>query len=330
VIVNRFNPYALFITLKNLGYRLGIFKQRMGVIPTVVVGNISSGGSGKTPFCAQLIEELVHLGMKPAILTRGYKRKSKGPYWVEADSDYTFSGDEPLWLKQKFPSIPVLCNGDRLEGVATIKQKYPETDCVILDDGFQHRKLRPHVAVVLIPFDQVFEKQRLIPFGFMREPLVAIRRADFVVVTKTPKTSPKVAAIGALEKITTRPVFATALIHDVPAMPNSEVGLITGIADALPLINHLRQTYHLSHRYNYPDHHSFTSEQIDLFKKQVQKGTHFLTTEKDLIRLKAAGFDQALAVKVKHDISPNQLKQIVDRIVSHVEEYRSGSELSEK
>lgn len=215
-----------------------------GILPTVVVGNLCTGGSGKSPMIAHLAENLLRKGIKPAILSRGYGRKTKGLHVVSPEDSPEAAGDEPLLLKNMFPDIPVICCEDRHKGLQYLNSLPEPPDLVLLDDGFQHRRLIPDFSLVLISREDLREKPRLLPEGKFREPFSALRRANAVVITKVPDEEELDLQVlrKQLNLSAQIPLGYARLRHQLPAdFTAKKAVLITGIARPEALVNFLKQ-----------------------------------------------------------------------------------------
>ena len=175
--------YGLVVILRNLAYDRGILASQGFDLPIISIGNLSVGGSGKSPMVEYLIR-LLKDKYKIATLSRGYGRKSSGYLDVHLNTRSTESGDEPLQFKQKFSDITVAVCENRVEGVNRLKLKH---ELIILDDAFQHRALKPGLSILLFEYSTFFRQQWLLPTGNLREPLWAVKRADMVIISKCPE-----------------------------------------------------------------------------------------------------------------------------------------------
>ena len=180
--------YGLGVGFRNLLFRLGVLKSRAFDIPVISVGNITVGGSGKTPHVEYLVSLLLDK-MKVAVLSRGYKRKSRG--YVLANNESTMSqiGDEPYQMKQKFPTLYVAVDKKRTRGIdiLTSDERTKDVDVILLDDAYQHRYVKPGVNILLVDYHRLIIYDKLLPAGCLREPQEGKSRADIVIITKCPK-----------------------------------------------------------------------------------------------------------------------------------------------
>jgi tetraacyldisaccharide 4'-kinase len=291
-------------------------------IPSVVIGNLSTGGTGKSSLLLQLTPYFLEQGFYPALLTRGYGRKnSQKDHWVQVEDGAEKAGDEPLCFKQTFPQLQVLCAANRRQGLKQLAQLNPTPDFVWLDDGFQHLYHIPAMSIVLMAWDELQGKRRLLPFGPFREPFSALKRAQAVIITKIPEKEnldPE-AFRAKLQLPNPIPLFTARYRHALPLhFTAKKAVLITGIARPKPLVHFLRnQGIELIHL-NFPDHHSFQKNDLSSIKHYMDQGIPLLTTAKDQPRLQAAGITFAQTVTVDHYFSENQLYQLIEIIRAHV------------
>ena len=180
--------YGLGVGIRNQLFELGILRQNSFDVPVISVGNITVGGSGKTPHVEYLIR-LLQDKAQVAVLSRGYKRKSNGYQLANDNSTMQTIGDEPYQMKQKFPSIHVAVDANRCRGIRHIINEEPtnNTDVILLDDAFQHRYVKPGINILLVDYHRLIIYDKLMPAGRLREPLSGKDRADVVIITKCPK-----------------------------------------------------------------------------------------------------------------------------------------------
>jgi tetraacyldisaccharide 4'-kinase len=301
--------YRIITDVRNYLYEAGILVSEEFRIPLICVGNITVGGTGKTPQTEYLVD-LLRKEFKIAVLSRGYKRRSKGFRSATMSSTVSDVGDEPLQIFRKFPKILLAVDSNRRKGITTIMEQYPETDLIILDDGFQHRSVKPGLSILLTDYSRLITKDHLMPYGTLRESRNNRKRADIILVSKTPEEITESEMTDIKEELNPdkrqhlfftsvsygdpQPVFensgsqAFRLMKTDPE--NCGVVLVTGIAVPDPLRNflgkHFREVVHL----NYPDHHYFKEYEIEKIKtiwnglKSQQK--IIITTEKDAVRLR--------------------------------------------
>ena len=291
--------YDLITSIRNLFFNTGIFKVTSFDIPIVVVGNLSVGGTGKTPQIEYLIRLLKDI-YKISVLSRGYKRKTKGFVLVNKNHTTSDVGDEPSQYFKKFTNIEVAVDANRVEGIQNlIKQKSPEI--ILLDDAFQHRKVKGSFYILLTKYDDLFTDDFLLPTGNLRESRAGAKRADIIVVTKCPfdlKEVEKENVKGKLRQYKKEVYFTTISYADkisgsrhlaLDELKKFEVLLITGIANPTPLLEFLVKKEIKFTHLKFADHHHFSSKEIEVInQKFVAINTDnklILTTEKDYTRL---------------------------------------------
>ncbi len=299
--VNRYILFPVFFALKirHFLFDKGILKSRKFDIPIISIGNISVGGTGKTPHTEFLVRDLMPKH-RVAVLSRGYGRKSKGFRIVASDDEVSQVGDEPLQMKRKFESIIVAVCEKRVEGVEALLA-LPENErptIILLDDAFQHRWITPSTNIVLIDSEKPLERDYLLPFGRLRDLPEQIRRADVVVVTKCPE--------GITEeyryewekrfKAEQKLLFSTIIYKDpVNIFEGADrryiyskfAILISAIANPKPLACNLSTKYKILAKLQFRDHHNFTDGEISKINRWANQWPKAViyTTEKDAQRL---------------------------------------------
>ena len=270
-------------------------------VPTICVGNITVGGTGKTPHTEMILRIL--RAQRPdaglAVLSRGYKRKSKGFQMLTADSSAAFGGDEPVQIKRKFPDVAVAVDKNRVEGCAKLVEA--GADVIVLDDAFQYKKLHADLNIVLVNYWQPIFEDSLLPFGRLRDLPSRIADAEVVIVTKCPHEMDAEEKAGWREKLGLREeqqIFFTTVDYDAAVAVWQEeadprynysktVVLFSGIADDTPLRAYLSDTYKIVDVLKFPDHHKFSRADIRTIAASVRKHptAALLTTEKDAVRV---------------------------------------------
>lgn len=295
-------PFAIlydFVTrIRNFFFNTGIFYQTSFKTPVIVVGNLSVGGTGKTPQIEYLIR-LLKNNFKTAVLSRGYKRETKGFVLLNKNHVAIDVGDEPLQYFQKFRNIDVAVCANRVEGITNlIKNNIPEV--ILLDDAFQHRKVKGSFYILLTKFDKLFMDDFLLPMGRLRESRIGAKRADVILVTKCPDDLTEESQKLIKQKLLKfkKEVFFTSISYAesvlgatemlTSELKNFEVLLITGIANPAPLLNYLKSLNVKFQHLKYADHHYFSDKEIEGIKNKfdnMQSSKIILTTEKDYVRL---------------------------------------------
>lgn len=297
------SPYYLTLKLRNHLYDKGIFKSEHFDVPVICIGNITAGGTGKTPM-AELVASILSQDMRVGILSRGYRRKSKGFRYVSADDTAQETGDEPLQMKRKFPQAVVAVCKERRKGIREILS-LPEDvrpEVIILDDAFQHRRVTPSKSILLINYNRPTFKDELLPIGRLRDIPSQIRRADAVVVTKCPgylEESDKEKFAKKLKIKKGQKIFFSTIGYEEPLAVFSQVGnnryiyskevlLFTGIAHDKPLTIYLSDRYERIGHISFGDHHDFTKGDIRKITRFARQNplSLLLTTEKDAQRLR--------------------------------------------
>ncbi len=299
--------YGFVISIRNRLFDKNILNSTRFDIPVITVGNITVGGTGKTPHIEYIVE-LLKDDFNIAVLSRGYMRKTRDFNIVNADSEVRTSGDEPLQIKRKYQNITVAVDRNRVNGVKRILAHEPGTNVILLDDAYQHRYIKAGVNILLIDYNRPIIKDYLLPAGSLREPRSSISRADVVLVTKSPDDLQADDMQDFLKKIYLPPdqyAFFTGLSYDEPvniftkekqgakmdqlAHSLRNVLLVTGIADPSTLLSYLNG-YNLNIKHlKYPDHHRYNKKDyrhiIEQYLSLPTRERCLITTEKDAIRL---------------------------------------------
>ncbi|MCX2573108.1 tetraacyldisaccharide 4'-kinase [Pedobacter sandarakinus] len=300
--------YGMAITLRKKLYDWGIMRSVKFDLPIICVGNLAVGGSGKTPTTEYLVRLLSDY--KVAILSRGYGRRTKGYILADADATAETIGDEPLQYYQKFDNISVAVSESRVDGIEKLS---PGHDVIILDDAFQHRSVRAGLNILLFEFRKLGTLQFLLPAGNLRDVFSSRKRADVLLVTKSPVPLLHVAqqaSVNELQPNTNQKVLHSYLKYgglkhlytesdlELASIKDKEIFLLTGIANPDPLIEELEKYSKTIKHEKFPDHYAFKIDDIKKFKtafeKSERKDKIIITTEKDSKRLKAAGFKDLL------------------------------------
>lgn len=291
--------YDLITTIRNFLFDVGIFKQTSFKTPILIVGNLSVGGTGKTPQIEYLIR-LLKDTFKVAVLSRGYKRKTEG--FVLLDNNHTAEdvGDEPLQYFKKFTNINVAVDANRVAGVRKLlKDKSPEI--ILLDDAYQHRKIKGSFYILLTKYDDLFVDDFLLPTGNLRERRGGAARADVILVTKCPNNLTKNQQEKVKSKLSKykKEVFFTTISYadklsgytkiSINELNDYKILLITGIANPTPLLNFLNEKKLNFNHLKFADHHHFTTSDISSIQKEfdeiISTKKIIITTEKDYTRL---------------------------------------------
>lgn len=284
--------YQAITSIRNFAFDQKWLASRGFEIPLISIGNLSTGGTGKTPMVEFLVKYLKDLEV--GVVSRGYGRKTKGVVHASSKSTASQIGDEPLQILNKYPDIKLVVSEKRVLGVESLIKKHPETRVIVLDDAFQHRYIIPSFQILLTTYQNPYYKDLVLPAGDLRENSSGRKRASCIVVTKCPKQLGREEADGIESKLKAKniPVFFTTLNYSKPqaiiskGLPNKEIVLVTGIANPVPLISHLEKSYLIVKHLKFTDHHNFSSSDIENIVSGLNKGTSLVTTEKDITRLK--------------------------------------------
>ncbi|GAB1450659.1 tetraacyldisaccharide 4'-kinase [Draconibacterium sp.] len=350
--------YGFVVYLRNQMYDLGIFRSTEFEVPVISVGNITVGGTGKTPQVEYLVN-LLHDKYEVATLSRGYKRKTKGFRIVETISTVAEVGDEPLQIKNRYPNITVAVGEKRVQGVERLLDPENKSipDVVILDDAFQHRKITAGINMLLIDYNRQLKDDALLPVGRLREGVAQMRRANVIVFTKCPNEVTPIMRRILQKDVRLKPyqnLFFTTLDHgniepvfSAPKLNSSfytekatAILVVTGIASPKLVYAHLKQFAKKIEIRSFSDHHYFTDAEINAilqkFDALESDKKIIVTTEKDSMRIKdMANLPEEfksnlyyLPVKVKFlDDGENEFNK---KILNYVGENKSNRELYQR
>lgn len=300
--------YGVVMAVRNKMFDYGILKQQEFDIPIVVVGNIAMGGTGKTPHVEYIVESLLgkyNIG----VLSRGYRRATKGFVLASPQSRPEDIGDESYQIYRKFgPDITVAVCEKRADGIRQMREINPTLNMIILDDAFQHRYVKPSVSVILTEYNRPVFNDKILPYGRLRESARALNRADMVVVTKCPidmkpmhyRLFEENLKLFPFQKLYFSrynyghlvPIFPDE-VTDIPALdslrPDNSVLVITGVANPKPFVRFLRRNKAKVKLKRFTDHHNFTASDMEeiarLFDELPSANKFIVTTEKDAVRI---------------------------------------------
>lgn len=292
--------YGMGLHIRHWLFNTGIMRGKSADIPVVCVGNITVGGTGKTPVVEFLADRMSE-DYRIAVLSRGYGRNTRGYLEVAADSSYRDVGDEPKQIKRKFPRTVVVVCEDRREGIRRIRQEHPEVNMIIMDDGFQHRSVKPTVNIILMDYTRPIYKDHLLPWGNLRDLRSQMRRADMVVVTKTPPEMTPIERrlmVKSLKLYPYQHLFFTAMHQGElkPVFPERTEGrgpvrniaVMSGIGNPGPMAEGLKKRYNVVATFTFPDHHAYRVKdlrKIEADLAELPGDTAIVTTEKDGVKL---------------------------------------------
>lgn len=293
--------YGVVVWLRNKFYDWKIFSSIGFNVPVICVGNLTVGGTGKTPHIEYLIELLGHR-YAIATLSRGYRRRTQGFRLATENSDARELGDEPFQFKTKYPFIEVAVAEERMTAIPLLLQQKPWIQTILLDDAFQHRTVKAGLNILLTDYGRLYTRDYIMPFGLLREGRSAASRAQIIVVSKCPETmqlDEKTAILREIAPLPNQQVFFTSIRYDqiYPLLdsdfvPDSSytVLLVTGIANPQPLIQRYKKEFQRVFSLPYPDHHYYTYDDLEemreTFEKIEDSKKIIITTEKDAGRLR--------------------------------------------
>jgi len=302
--------YGIIIWIRNRLFDFHILPTNEYSIPVISVGNITVGGTGKTPHVEYLIK-LLKDEYKVAVLSRGYKRKTKGFFIATEKPTPAEIGDEPCQIKNKFPDIIVAVDGKRRRGISKLLDNFPNLNAIILDDAFQHRYVKPGISILLVDYNNPLKNDHLLPAGRLREQIAERKRADIIIVTKCPdnikpidfrliekdlKTSEYQRIFYSNVKILDpKPIFIAnqkvPKIEEIIEM-QPEIIAISGLANNDNFIKQIHTlTNNTIHIFRFPDHYDYSvkdlHEIIELFSELESNNKIILTTEKDAMKIQS-------------------------------------------
>lgn len=342
--------YGFVVYMRNQFFKWGIYKRKKYDVPIFCVGNISVGGTGKTPHTEYIIR-LLKDRYKVAVLSRGYKRKTNGFILSTIDNTSREIGDEPYQIKQKFPDIMVAVDRDRCRGIETLLAMETPPEVIILDDGFQHRYVEPSYVIILSDYNRAVYADKLLPAGRLREPAHYLRFATDIIITKCPRELQPIDFRIILHDVDPYPfqgLFYTTFAYkrllpvfdeakdgamDLKSLRNKSILLVTGIASPKPLVEKLSEYTKEVQTMEYGDHYSFTKKDIrnisSRFKKMKSEDKIIIVTEKDAGRLKLLkNIDEEIKfyfyyipIEVSF-LESKHREEFNQRIIDHVEENR--------
>jgi len=348
--------YGVITSLRNDLFNLKILHSEEFDFPVISVGNITVGGTGKTPH-TEYIAELLKSHFKVAILSRGYKRITKGFFTVEQNSKVLHVGDEPLQVKLKFNDLIVAVDEDRVHGIAQLMELPVNPDVILLDDAFQHRYVTPGINILLTDYNHLITKDSLLPYGRLRESASNKIRASIIIVTKCPATLKPIDERIITKELEIRPyqdlyfskIDYGSLMPIFPADVSRKslelaegmtILMVTGIANPLHFKTYLSRWTQDIHEMNFPDHHQYVQKDLDRIAYEfdaVSSGSKIIiTTEKDMVRFRDLGTVPEVMRKFMYYIPLkisflNDMGQDFDRkIVNYVKENKCNVNLYSK
>ena len=293
--------YGAAVAVRNWLYDLKILKSTQFDLPVICVGNVAVGGTGKTPTVEFLVDKLGDQ-YTIAVLSRGYRRRTKGYREVQVGDSFLNVGDEPKQIKRKFPDTVVVVCENRVEAIRRIQQEHPEVNLVIMDDGFQHRSLTPKVSIVLSDYSTPPFQNKMLPAGTLRDNPSQLYRANILIVTKTPTTMTPIERNIAQKELRPypyqsifftdtkqghlKPIFSDVAPTVVPR--GSKVVALAGIANPSRFFESLESRFEVVEKIAYGDHHTYRVKEIRQLQRLIEsygEKAVVITTEKDGVKL---------------------------------------------
>ena len=292
--------YGMVVHIRHKLFDLKILRSEEFDIPVVCIGNVTVGGTGKTPVAELLIERFSE-HYRVGVLSRGYRRKTKGFVLSTPTSSARTIGDEPRQMKLKYPSVPVAVCEKRAEGIRLLRKAHPEIELIILDDAFQHRYVEPWVNILLMDYNNPVYRDRLLPWGRLRDTRNQIHRANFVLVTKCPDDLNPLdmrIVINSLGLFPYQSLYFTRMRQGeiTPLFADRAVGKVregdpviamSGIANPVPLLENLRKRFDVVAELTFDDHHTYRLSDMRRLEAlfAAYPDAVVLTTEKDAVKL---------------------------------------------
>lgn len=291
--------YGAGIRLRHLMFDTGMLHSTEYDIPIICVGNITVGGTGKTPTVELLVAHFSKTH-NVAVLSRGYGRATKGYREVEISDSYRDVGDEPLQIKRKYPSVAVVVCEKRTYGIERITAEHPNVNLIIMDDGFQHRYVKPFINIIMVDATRPVERDFLLPYGQLRDTVASLRRAHYFLVTKCPDDMTPIDARIMRKVLVQAPyqsLYFTKVIDDDvrPVFEDvkgavkygSEVIAMCGIGNNEVFIDGLKRKYDVVRTLEFEDHHSYRVGDLKLMRRMLDEHPKavIITTEKDAVKL---------------------------------------------
>ena len=322
--------YYVVVFLRNKLYDWSFFKSKSYEFPLICVGNISVGGTGKTPMVEYLVS-ILNKNHQLAILSRGYGRVSKGFVIAGLQTTSKAIGDEPFQIFNKFKDVIVAVDSDRQNGLELLKQHHPSTDVILLDDAFQHRKVLAGFNILLTAYDHLYCDDYVLPTGNLREPKSGAKRAQLIVVTKCPENLSeldKTAITKRLNPASNQTVFFSSIQYSdtlissdssraLADLKGTYFTLVTGIANPTPLVKYLKNLGLDFEHLNYKDHHEFSISELEF----IHSKPLVLTTEKDFSRLNPKAHNGLFYLPIQLTI--DKAEEFERLVVSYVKRYEA-------
>jgi len=339
--------YGFISQIRNFIFDKGFAKSTKFDIPTICVGNLAVGGTGKTPHVEYLLT-LLQNECQTAMLSRGYKRKTKGFQLADENSNAAIIGDEPFQIQQKFPKVTVAVAEKRVHGVEKLLEQTPDLELVVLDDAFQHRSIQSGFSILLTDYSRLYTRDFYLPAGRLRESKRESKRANIIVVTKCPNdisNSEMLAIQTEIKPQKGQTLFFSTYKYDnlIPVFPDFErkatnetllkkdfgILIVAGIVSPQPIVSYLHRYTTQIETLFFPDHHNFSKKDMELLCEKFDsinaKEKIIVVTEKDAARLLSMDYPDKLksktfALPVQIKILNNKEKLFTEKIKHYVRE----------
>ncbi len=346
--------YGAIVWLRNRLYDAKFFTSISFSLPVITIGNLSTGGTGKTPHVEYLVR-LLQYRYRVATMSRGYKRHTQGFLLADEKSNALRIGDEPMQYHIKYPELVVSVAEERMIGIPALLQRRPDVDVILLDDAYQHRSVKAGLTILITDYSRPFYNDHILPFGSLRESRNAYKRANIIIVSKCPMDMTAAQANEIENRINPLPhqqVFFTGIQYDKPFdlitneaadLSDKNIILVCGIARPEPLIAYLKNSAADVHTLSYKDHHYFVTADLEEIKETYDNWSVpnkiIVTTEKDAARLhlhfdKLKEWDISIVVMPivvtvlfnKNTIFDSTVLQYVDATIAENSNYGFGNE----
>lgn len=293
--------YALVVRIRHFLFDKRLLVSHSVDTPTICVGNIAVGGTGKTPMVEYLLRLLLAHGYHPAVLSRGYKRKTHGFVMADGNAMAQTIGDEPMQVHLAFPDVPVAVCENRVRGAKQLRRQLKDLDVIVLDDAMQHRAIRCGYTILLTAYDNLYIDDHMLPWGRLRDLPSRALKADAIVVTKCPDTIRPI-DMRVVDNRLHLPTYQHLHFAGIEYASVTHAGtplVVCGIAQPQYLLEHVQAQYPQAQMLAFPDHHTFTPQEIEQIVDKALPFDFVLTTEKDMQRLQSTGLEQQLAAQSK-------------------------------
>lgn len=333
-----FSPiYWIIVSIRNSLFDLGVLRSHSFEVPILCIGNISAGGTGKTPHTEWVLDRFQEK-YRIAVLSRGYGRSTKGFKYVEPTSSASEVGDEPLQISQRFPKVTVAVCEDRVFGIEMLLTQAKRPELIVLDDAFQHRYIQPGLSWILTPWDDLYTKDYMLPAGNLREDSRSAERADLITVTKCPGKLSTTEREALREELSptdiqtlgfSRMKYASLVDKkgDAITQKPSEAVVVTGIAKPAPLLKHFKDHDITCHHIAFKDHRQFTHADVHriLIACQQLDEPVIITTRKDYVRWPENDELSSIPtfiqdIEVEMDDDEGVFYRIIDRFIADFEQ----------